>query len=350
MSGFGPGFWLGLLLGLVVGGAACWGVTRVLMRVAGLPDAKALVRFLWSGLRRHGRHDPVEVERALSRALKDQYSVLASGSRLAAGAITLRVSPEDHDVLRDGLGIDAAAADLGDFYRRHATASGWQVLADPLVTIERDISLKPREAVAQRAIRPGDEAGPGEPHPAEAKRDSRAAPRRTPEPDDAEPPTPRYGTHPERAEAHPRSGPVAVPPWNATDEGMTTPLPLGGFGDGTAEVTEVLPAAPVAGVVVRNGRTVVPLPPTARRVTIGRAVGSDVRVQAHGVADEHAVLEHRGADWWLVPRSPVTSVGGERVDEPVRLTGTNIVGLGRVARLEVTVGDAVPAAGARRTL
>jgi hypothetical protein len=40
-----------------------------------------------------------------------------------------------------------------------------------------------------------------------------------------------------------------------------------------------------------------------------------------------------------VPRAPATFVGGERVDEPVRLTGTHIVGLGRVARLEVTVGE-----------
>jgi pSer/pThr/pTyr-binding forkhead associated (FHA) protein len=72
---------------------------------------------------------------------------------------------------------------------------------------------------------------------------------------------------------------------------------------------------------------------------IGRATGSEVRVQAHGVAEEHAVLEHRGPDWYLVPRAPATFVGGERVDEPVRLTGTHIVGLGRVARLEVTVGE-----------
>src|SRR5689334_173340 len=122
MSGFGPGLLLGVLLGLVVGGAACWGLARVLMRVVGLQDAKGLARFLWNGVRRHGRHDPVEVERTLSRALKDQYSVLASGARLAAAAVVLRVSPEDHDVLVNGLGIDAAAADLSDFYRRHAAS------------------------------------------------------------------------------------------------------------------------------------------------------------------------------------------------------------------------------------
>src|SRR5919202_1697518 len=109
MSGFGPGLLLGVLLGLAVGGAACWGLARVLMRVAGIKDAGGLARFLWSGVRRHGRHDPVEVERTLSRALKDQYSVPASGSRLAPAAVVLRVSPEDHDVLRDGSGIDEAA-------------------------------------------------------------------------------------------------------------------------------------------------------------------------------------------------------------------------------------------------
>lgn len=344
MSGFLPGFVLGLLLGLAAGAAACWGLARVLMRVAGLPDAAALGRFVISGLRRHGRHDPVEVERTLSRALKDQYSVLASGSRLAAAAITLRVSPEDHAVLRDGLGVEAAAADLADFYRRHATASGWQVPSDPVVTIERDISLKPREAVAQRSIRPGD--------PQAEHRESREAPQLPHEPvPRAEPaPAPRYEPADRRFDsAAPRSGPIPVPRYDPP-EGVTTPLPLGGAGaaallggDGTG-VTEVLPETPITdGVVVRNGRSVVHVPASASRATIGRAVTSDVRVQAHGVAEEHAVLERRGSDWYLVPRAPATFVGGERVDEPVRLTGTHLLGLGRVARLEVTVGGGLVA-------
>jgi hypothetical protein len=360
MSGFLPGFVLGLLLGLAAGVAACWGLTRVLMRVAGLPDARALGRFLVSGLRRHGRHDPVEVERTLSRALKDQYSVLASGTRLAAGAITLRVSPEDHAVLRDGLGVEAAAADLGAFYRRHATASGWQVLADPVVTIERDISLKPREAVAQREVRPGDPpaeqraAGEGQSggpapryEPADRRFDS-AAPRSGPIP------VPRYEPADRRFDSvAPRSGPIPVPPHDTAAprsgpiglpvadaaEGRTTPLPLGAFPDDPSGITEVLPATPLAdGVVIRNGPSVVHVPASAGRATIGRAARSDVRVQAHGVADEHAVLERRGSDWYLVPRAPATFVGGERIDEPVRLTGTHILGIGRVARLEVAVG------------
>src|SRR5919202_6151612 len=112
MSGFAPGFVLGLLLGLAAGLAACWGLARVLMRVAGLKDLPGLGRFLLAGLRRHGRHDAVEVERTLSRALKDQYAVLASGARIAATAVTLKVSPEDHAVLQEGPGLDAAAADL----------------------------------------------------------------------------------------------------------------------------------------------------------------------------------------------------------------------------------------------
>jgi hypothetical protein len=347
MSGFLPGFVLGLLLGLAVGAAACWGLARVLMRVAGLPNATALGRFLVSGLRRHGRHDPVEVERTLSRALRDQYSVLASGRRLAAGAVTLRISPEDHAVLRDGIGVDAAAADLSDFYRRHATASGWQVLTDPVVTIERDISLKPREAVAQREARPGE---PPAPHG-----DAQEAPRRRPEPvrplDSA--PVPRYepadrrfdsvaprsGPIPVPGYEPPRSGPIPVPRFEPA-EGMTTPLPVGGLpADDPSGITEVLPETRISdGIVVRNGRSVVHVPASAGRATIGRAVTSDVRVQAHGVAEEHAVLERRGSDWYLVPRAPATFVGGERIDGPVRLTGTHILGVGRVARLEVAVG------------
>jgi hypothetical protein len=356
MSGFLPGFVLGLLLGLVVGGAACWGLARVLMRVAGLPDARALGRFLVSGFRRHGRHDPVEVERTLSRALKDQYSVLASGTRLAAAAITLRVSPEDYAVLRDGLGVEAAAADLADFYRRHATTSGWQVLADPVVTIERDISLKPREAVAQRAVRPGE--------PPAGDRESREAPQPHPQPvlrpqppgsarfDSA--PVPRYEPADRRFDSvaprsgpipvpvhdpAPRSGPVPVPRYDPP-EGVTTPLPLGGLpADDSSGITEVLPETRITdGLVVRNGRSVIHVPASAERATIGRAVTSDVRVQAHGVAEEHAVLERRGSDWYLVPCAPATFVGGERIDGPVRLTGTHILGIGRVARLEVAVG------------
>jgi hypothetical protein len=332
MSGFAPGLLLGLLLGLVAGGAACWGLARVLMRVAGLADARSLARFLLEGLRRHGRHDPVEVERTLSRALKDQYSVLASGTRLAAGAVVLRVSPEDHAVLEQGLGVAAAAADLADFYRRHATASGWQVLTDPVVTIERDISLKPREAVAQRTVRPGEPAEQGEPEAVPRAAPGRPAPAAAvPLPDWAERSAP---VDPLREV---RSGPIPLPLHEPPVEGGTTPLPLGGFADGGTEITEVLRAASVDDVVVRNGRSVVTVPASAQRATIGRAAGSAVRVQAHGVAEEHALLERRGADWYLVPRAPAVYVGGERVDEPVRLVGTNIVGLGRVARLEVTV-------------
>lgn len=313
MSGFLPGFVLGVLLGLAVGLAACWGVARVLMRVAGLQDLRGLGRFLLAGLRRHGRHDAVEVERTLSRALKDQYSVLASGTRVAATAVTLKVSPEDHAVLRDGLGVEAAAADLADFYRRHAASAGWQVLADPVVTVERDISLKPREAVAQRSTR-----APGEP-PAG----------RSPGPDRLQAAVPE------------EEDPTVLLPAPAASN-HTTPLPFGHRAESVEGVTEVLPSAAASdGVVVRNGRTVVRLPATARRASIGRAPGSDVRVQAHGVADEHALLERRGTDWYLVPlpRAGPTAVGGEPVDEPVRLSGTNIVGIGRVARLEVTVGE-----------
>jgi hypothetical protein len=332
MSGFAPGLLLGLLLGLVAGGAACWGLARVLMRVAGLADAKSLARFLIEGLRRHGRHDPVEVERTLSRALKDQYSVLASGTRLAAAAVVLRVSPEDYAVLEGGLGVRAAAGDLADFYRRHATSSGWQVLTDPVVTIERDISLKPREAVAQRTVRPGEAEEPGESRDAPRVTPAGPAPAAAVPPHDrAERPTP---VDPLREV---RSGPIPLPLHEPPAEGVTTPLPLGGFGADGTEVTEVLPAAAVDDVVVRNGRSVVTVPASAQRATIGRAAGSAVRVQAHGVADEHALLERRGANWYLVPRAPAVFVGGERVDEPVRLVGTNIVGLGRVARLEVTV-------------
>jgi hypothetical protein len=345
MSGFGPGLLLGVLLGLVLGGTACWGLARVLMRVAGLQDAKGLARFLWSGLRRHGRHDPVEVERTLSRALKDQYSVLASGTRLAAAAVVLRVSPEDHEVLERGIGIAAAARDLADFYRRHATTSGWQVPADPVVTIERDISLRPREAVAQRTVRPGDAGEREGPDELPGGPVERTAPPRVPrreqaplraEPDEPFPP-PHGTTERHRLDAHPRSGPVAVPPYDPDAEGVTTPLPSGGFPDGGTEITEVLPAAALDGVLVRNGREVLTLPASSRYATIGRAPDSAVRVQAHGVADVHAVLERRGAEWYLVPRAPAVFVGGERVDEPVRLVGTNLVGLGRVARLEVTV-------------
>lgn len=353
MPGFLPGFVLGVLLGLAAGAAACWALARVLMRVAGLRDAKGLARFLWAGLRRHGRHDPVEVERTLSRALKDQYSVLASGTRLAAAAVTLRVSPEDHAVLQEGLGVEAAASDLADFYRRHATASGWQVLRDPVVVIERDISLKPREAVAQPLVRPGDpdepEAAPEQRRPAEAPR---AEPHVAPRVDSG--PLPRYepDEHHARVDAlrEVRSGPIPLPHHEPDLEGVTTPLPLGGFGGSASggpgsrtEVTEVLPETPAAeGVVIRNGRSVVRVPASARRAVIGRDSGSEVRVQAHGVAEEHAVLEHRGPDWYLVPQAPATFVGGERVDEPVRLTGTHIVGLGRVARIEVTVGEPPP--------
>lgn len=336
MSGFGPGLLLGVLLGLVVGGAACWGLGRVLMRVVGLQDGKGLARFLWNGVRRHGRHDPVEVERTLSRALKDQYSVLASGSRLAAAAVVLKVSPEDHDVLANGLGLDVAARDLSDFYRRHATSSGWQILTDPVVMIERDISLRPREAVAQRTVRPGEPTAEGD----RAEERPARAPRREPEPPRAEPAEhePRPATEALRSHPHPRSGPITVPLYDPDGEGLTTPLPLGGFPDGGTEDTEVLPpAAPLGGVLVRNGREAVTVPASSRYATIGRAADSAVRVQTRGVADVHAVLERRGPDWYLVPRAPGVFLGGERVDEPVRLVGTNIVGLGRVARLEVTV-------------
>src|SRR3954470_2883689 len=259
MSGFLPGFVLGLILGLAAGAAACWGLARVLMRVAGLPNAKALARFLLDGLRRHGRHDPVEVERTLSRALKDQYAVLASGTRLAAGAVTLRVSPEDHAVLRDGLGVEAAAADLADFYRRPATASGWRVLTDPVVTIERDISLKPREAVAQPTVLPGE--------PEAGQSGSGEAPRIEPEAARPVRPLPRSEPGEQRAATDAlrevRSGPIRLPAYDPATEGVTTPLPLGGFGepdgdqgdqDAQAEVTEVLPGIPLGtDVVIRNG-------------------------------------------------------------------------------------------------
>ena len=321
---------LGFLIGLVLAGIFAFALGRSLMRVTNTASPRALARFVWSGLLPGSRHDGIAVQRSLAKLLKESYSVMASGRRVAAAAIDIHVSPEDYRLITSSIGTEAAVSDLTDFYVSHARDNQWHLVADPVITLKRDISLRARQAYAQRTVHPPEQ----EDDP--VTEDLRAGELR-------------------EAEAWTQSPPVAQ-----TDEQRTDVLPsvpeqqeqpfTGATEVLPADRTEVLDdvARPsvsrteVLGdgdLIVVHGTDVRMVPREKGRATIGRASHSDLIIDRPGVSRDHAVVELRNDGWWVVPRESKndTLLDGRPLQGPSRLPPESTLGRGTRGKLKLTV-------------
>ncbi|MDH2442988.1 DUF3662 domain-containing protein [Amnibacterium sp. CER49] len=307
---------LGFLVGVVLAGLVAFGLARTLMRITTVRDLRGLARLVLTGLLPGTRRDGVIVQRALARLLKDTYSVMASGRRVAATAIDVHVSPEDYRLITSSIGTDAAVADLVEFYIGYARENQWRLATDPLITIRRDISLRPRQAYAQRTLHPADE-----PDEAEITAELNASRLELPpEPPIAQP----TEVLPNRTET----------PLERTEETAPgEPYPTRAY---EASDTEVLG---VGDLVVVHGTDVRTVPRERGRALVGRADSADIRIDRPGVSREHVELELREDGWWAVPRSAKngTLLDGRLLQGPARLPVEATLGLGRGVRLQLTV-------------
>jgi hypothetical protein len=328
---------LGFLVGLLVAGAVAFALARTLLRVTGAQHAGELARLVWSGLMPGGHRDGVAVQRALARLLKDTYSVMASGRRVSASAIDVHVSPEDYRSIVASIGSDAAVADLVEFYVSYARENQWQIADDPVITLHRDISLRPRQAYAQRTI------ATRRPDQAEATADLRASDLAVPDdgvvrdgtavPDD-EVPRPDGGVPHDEA----RDRPVVpqkppAPAAAATEQLADLTRPYG------AATTEVLGPGDL---VVVHGTNVRMVPRERGRALVGRAREADIVIDRPGVSRQHVTFELRPDGWYVVPHTAKngTLLDGTAVEEPTRLPSESTLGLGRGVRLRLTVEPA----------
>jgi hypothetical protein len=285
--------WLGLLIGLLVGAAV---VALLLRAVGGLTgtDLRGVARLVLDGLRPGRRREGVAAQRALARRLKRAGERTASGRRVAAEALTVHVSPEDHDAISAALGVEAAETDLAEFYRGHAAGSRWIVNGEPQVRLVRDISLRPRQAYVRATTRA-------------------AVPARAPEP--------------------------AAAPLN---DPVTDVLPRALL-DEDASVTAVYPANLLLGdLIVVHGTDVRTVTAAEGVLRIGRGAHNDVVLDRPGVGRDHLVLEARGDAWWIVPGTAQgdTRLDGVPVEAPTPVVGDATLELGRGVRVRLTVRPA----------
>jgi hypothetical protein len=293
---------LGFLIGILLAGSVAFALARTLLRLTGTRTAAGLLRFIGAGLLPGARRDGIAVQRSLANLLKQSYSVMASGRRVAASAIDVHVSPEDHRLISESIGATAAVADLTDFYVSYARESQWRMADDPVIRLRRDISLRPRQAYAQRTFRP---------------------------------PSADAG-----ALAEERATADAGPADEQVTETIGPAIRWDGGPDGTRPYdfadTEVLGPGDL---VVVHGTDVRTVPRERGRATIGSARHSDIVVDRPGVSREHATVALRDDGWWVEPKSGKngTLLDGRPLVEPTRLPIDSTLGLGRGVKLRLTV-------------
>jgi hypothetical protein len=305
---------VGFLIGFALAGLVAFALARTLMRVTSTANPRGLLRFVWAGLLPASRHDGIAVERSLAKLLKESYSVMASGRRVAAAAVDIHVSPEDYRLLTSSLGTDAAVTDLTDFYLSYARDNQWHLVADPVIALKRDISLRAGQAYAQRTVHP-------------------------PEPEAEDPETEDL----KAADLRAAEGRVVLPPVpaDAPAEEATEVLSVGhDLPDGLTRPYEA--ATDVLGdgdLIVVHGTDVRMVPREKGRATIGRSSHSDLVIDRPGVSREHALVELRNDGWWVVPRDSRngTLLDGRPLPGPSRLPPESTLGLGARVKLKITV-------------
>jgi FHA domain/Protein of unknown function (DUF3662) len=305
---------LGFLIGFVLAGLVAFALARTLLRVTNSPSPKALLRFVWAGLLPGTRHDGIAVQRALAKLLKESYSVMASGRRVAAAAVDIHVSPEDYRLISSSIGTAAAVADLTDFYVSYARDNQWHIVAEPVIELKRDISLRARQAYAQRTVHP-------------------------PEPDAEDPVTEDLDRRElreaeQRTEVLPSGPPRGVPQDEATEVLDAAAAP-----DGMTRPYEAREALGDGDLIVVHGTDVRMVPREKGRATIGRASHSDLVIDRPGVSRDHAVVELRDDGWWVVPREAKngTLLDGRPLQGASRLPPESTLGLGARVKLKLTV-------------
>jgi hypothetical protein len=311
--------WLGLVLGLLVGAGAVALVVRSVWRITGT-DARSVGRLIVDGLLPRGPRDGVAAQRALARRLKRAGERTASGRRVAAEELAVHIGPEDHDVIAQALGIETAEADLADFYRGLASRGGWLVGAEPQVRIQRDISLRPRQAYVRATVRAA-----------------------------ATPPPARAAAAPAPARAATSSGPptfapAAPTPADRPDDAVTDVLPRSMLDD--AGVTAVYPAGlahpadpDLGDLVVVHGTDVRTVSPAEGSLRVGRGRHNDLVLERPGVGRDHLVIEARPDGWWIVPGTSQggTLVDGKPLDAPAPIGASAALEIGRGVRMRLTV-------------
>ncbi|MFD1720112.1 FhaA domain-containing protein [Amnibacterium endophyticum] len=318
----GGWFALGLVAGLAVGALVVLALVRSTARITGA-SWRTLPRLVADGLVPGRTGGGIAAQRRLAQRVKRIGERTASGRRVAASALEVHVSPEDHAAIDEAMGVDAAQRDLLEFYTDHASRSGWLLGAQPAVSIVRDISLRPRQAFVRSETRL--EAAP-EPPPTTSPR----------------PFVPPQG----RPSVAPRTGPAPVAPRTGPvpdDAALTDVIPRG-LGGEDAVATAAYPiglaehAAP-GDLLVVHGTDVRVVPAARGLATVGRARRNDIVVDAPGVADDHLLLEHRQQQWWVVPGPSAARVSleGRPLRRPEALQGQGLVELGRGARLRLSV-------------
>lgn len=306
--------WLvfGIVIGLAVGAAAVAAIVRAAGRAIGTTP-RSVLGLIVDGLRPAGERDGVAAQRVLARRLKRTGSRTASGKRVAASELTVHVSPEDYIAIDAALGVTAAEADLGAFYRAHAASAGWIRADDPRVRLVRDISLRPRQAFVQ-AVTVAPEAAP-------------APPVAEPEPVRSEP----VHVTPDREPFRP----VVVP---RQDEATTDVLPHAMLADAMA--TAAYPVGLLLGdLVAVHGTDVRTVPAHTGVFRIGRGRQNDLVVTSPGVGRDHLVIEVRGDAWWIVPGTAeaTTMLDGRPLIAPVVLRTPAVLDLGRGARVRLSI-------------
>ncbi|HEV7623352.1 MAG TPA: FhaA domain-containing protein [Amnibacterium sp.] len=314
---------LAFLIGLVLAGLVAFALARTLMRVTATTAPKALLRFVWAGLLPGNRHDGIAAQRSLAKLLKESYSVMASGRRVAAAAVDIHVSPEDFRLITSSIGTDAAVADLTDFYVSYARDNQWHLVSDPVITLKRDISLRARQAYAQRTV-----------HPPEA---------------DAEDPVTGDLDAADLREADLQTD--VLPPATGrpaqVSESVTDLLPSRRLGEPDGVTRPYEARTEVLGdgdLIVVHGTDVRMVPREKGRATIGRSSRADLVIDRPGVSRDHAVVELRDDGWWVVPLDAKngTLLDGRPLQGPSRLPPESTLGLGARVKLKVTIESLQP--------
>lgn len=312
---------LGLLAGLALGALVVLALLRSTSRITGAAP-RTLPRLVLDGLLPVGGSGGVAAQRRLAQRVKRTGERTAAGRRVAASALEVHVSPEDHVAIDEAMGLEAAERDLVEFYTAHASRSGWIVGAPPALTIVRDISLRPRQAFVRA--------------------ETRIDPSLIPEPPARTGAGPVVGTGSAEEAPSPAARPEPAQSWTPpADEAVTDVLPRG-LAD--AVLTRSYPiglaehAAP-GDLLVVHGTDVRVVPAGRGLATVGRASHNDIVVDAPGVADDHLLLEHRQQQWWVVPgpSGARASLEGRPLKRAEKVQGQGLVELGRGARLRLSV-------------
>ncbi len=334
---------LGFLIGLVLAGLVVFALGRTLLRVTNSTGPRALLRFVGAGLMPGTRHDGIAVQRSLARLLKESYSVMASGRRVAAAAVDIHVSPEDYRLITTSVGTDAAVADLTEFYVAYARDNQWHLVAEPVISLRRDISLRARQAYAQRTVHPP-EPETDSPATEDLKAaDLRAAAERSGLP--AAEPAQRASPPADEPLVDGTTDVLQTGAGTAPPAGVTEVLPAGHGGppDGLTRPyearTEVLGDAADGDLIVVHGTDVRMIPREKGQATIGRSPHSDLVIDRPGVSRDHVLVELRPDGWWVVPRDAKngTLLDGAPLQSATRLPPESTLGLGARVKLKVTI-------------